>query len=487
MNAPPVPAERPLVQRALAGHAAIGLLVGALLYIVLLTGSLSVVHERLLRWENVDAPRVEALSPIKVQRALAQAWHAPGKSPSKTLYIALPNAASGRAVVYNDDGAHLLDQDGAIAAEAANPWTEFLLALHEHLNLPATFGLILVGLLGVMMAALSITGIVAHPRIARDAFLLRARGHRQLAQADWHNRIGTWTLPFALAIALTGAFFGLGSVGAGLIARVYHGGDVSRVYSPVFGDFVGHDPRPAPLADVATALRTMHNRFPDAEPGFVTVVGPGTKGQRVIVLAEMPRRLIYGENFLFDAAGTYHGTVGLSDGRLGQQAAASAYKLHFGDFGGWPVELLYLALGLAVTAIAGTGMSLWLQKRHKKGHDCARLEAFWSVIVWGTPMLLALAYWGTRILPAALTPVLTFWSGLALAVAAGLIWPAALERARTRRTAATTMVATGIAHALMMDVELTALTIDAALVGIGTLTWLPRAPVRHRHPTHAMV
>lgn len=487
MNAPQPAPDTLLSQRALSGHAAIGLLAGALLYLVLLTGSIAVIHERLLRWEAADAPHVDALGPTQVQRALAAAFQTPGKPRSATLYLQLPDAAARRAVAYNDAGAHVVTADGAIAGKAHTPWTEFLLALHINLNLPAAFGLVVVGILGVMMTALSFTGVLALPRIARDAFLLRARGQRKLAQADWHNRLGTWTLPFALAVALTGAFFGLASLGSMLVARSYHGGDIGRTYAPVFGDFVGHDARPAPLADVGTAMREMSRHFPDVEPTFVTVVGPGTMGQRVMILAEVPRRLIYGENYIFDAAGRFRGTTGLADGRLGQQAAASVYKLHFGNFGGLPVELAYVALGLAVTVIAGTGMSLWLQKRSRRGLASVRLEAFWAMVVWGSPIALIGAYWGTRVLPAAIDPAATFWGLLALGIVAAMARPATGDRIRLRRVAAVMTGVTGVAHAAIATSGTDTLLIDAALIMTGVAIWLPRGGIVQRRDRRALV
>ena len=78
--------------------------------------------------------------------------------------------------------------------------------------------------------------------------------------------------------------------------------------------------------------------MPDAVPIYVTVHDPATRGQHVQILAEHPRRLIYGESYAFDAAGRWHGAVGLADGAIGKQAMASSYNLHFGNFAGLPVD-----------------------------------------------------------------------------------------------------------------------------------------------------
>ena len=91
-------------------------------------------------------------------------------------------------------------------------WNDFLVHLHYTLNLPSLVGITIVGAFGVMMLALSLSGVLAHPRIFRDAFRLRARNNAGVGLADWHNRLSVWTLPFGIAIALTGALIGLATL-----------------------------------------------------------------------------------------------------------------------------------------------------------------------------------------------------------------------------------------------------------------------------------
>jgi uncharacterized iron-regulated membrane protein len=457
--------KRPgLVRRALSGHAALGLIVGALMYLIVLSGTLAVVGERWQRWEQPDAPEVHAIAPAAVQRAVEAAVRAEAEPPANIL-VQLPTDDLPRASIAAGAAPAYVDADGRLAGPVAHGWSDFILALHEYLNLPTTIGLILVGALGSMLAALAVTGVVAHPRIFRDAFRLRARGNRQLAQADWHNRLAVWTLPFGLAVAITGAFLGLAVLGATAIADRYHGGDIMRTYAPIFGDQTSPGGAPAPVADVAAALETMADRFPQARPTYVTIARPGTAGQAVQVLAEHPHRLIYGESYRFDGRGRYLGHVGLSDGAVGQQAAASTYKLHFGDFGGPAVEAAYLLLGIALTVVSATGMSLWLQKRRRRGEPSPRLEAFWSVIVWGAPILLVATYWSSA--AGGTHPARAFWIALAVALVAGMARPRLADPATLRRLLGAATGATGLGHMVLAGAGAWSLAIDVPLVVIG--------------------
>lgn len=428
MNAVPEPST---VKRALAGHAAIGLLSGALLYIMCLTGTIAVFLPELQRLEQSEAPEMATIAPQSVQRGI-EAMLAREKGLPKTthVYVHMPVSNMPRAMVSTDRRTMVLAADGGIVGPQEHGWSDFLLALHYTLNLPALVGMTLVGALGVMILALSIGGIIAHPRIFRDAFTLRARDHNGLGLADWHNRMSVWTLPFSTAIALTGAVIGLGSVTAWGLAALFESGKVEQVYTPLFGAEGKPDPKLASAPNVVAVLDYMARHYPQVTPTYVTVHEPLTVGQEVQVTARHSRRLIFGENYRFDSRGRFLGTAGLADGPLGQQAAGSTYSLHFGDYGGLGVKLAYVLFGAALTAICATGISIWLGKRRRRGYHEPLLMRLWDAVVWGTPGILG-ATLLIRLLVGNEAPfAVLFWIGLAIlmAIAAVPVRPHAFRR-----------------------------------------------------------
>ncbi|WP_082474439.1 PepSY-associated TM helix domain-containing protein [Sphingomonas sp. Leaf343] len=472
---PVAPPPATLVQRALGGHAAIGLLASALLYIIALTGSVIVIHDRWQRWEQPNIAETATLSPAAAQAAMiAVAASEAGKPRTTHLYIRMPTPDLPRAVVTTDNGAWYVDGAGRVVGREAHAWTEFVIGLHEYLHLPATLGLIVVGAFGVLLVGLVVTGVLAHPRIIRDAFRLRTRHDGQLARADWHNRLGVWTLPFVLAIALTGAFIGLGSVGATLLARAYTNGAIEPVYATIFGNEPKPDAARGPLPDLAAAIRNQAAQAPGTTPTYVIAHDPGTRGQHVQIIAEHPRRLIYGETYVFDGRGVAHGKVGLSDGPIGRQAAASAYNLHFGNFGGLAVELVYMLLGVGLCVITATGTSLWLEKRRRRGLHSRRMAACWAVVVWGTPLALLGALWLRGAAGPDAPLAAGFW-GLMLAMLVGaLVRPGLATAVRLRAVALSAILGTAIGHVVLLrPVTAGPIAIDAvAVVLAGATLWL---------------
>ena len=414
-----------VVRRALSAHAAIGLLAGALLYIVCLSGTLLVFYEEWQRFEQAAPPQMAEIEPDAVQQGIAAVMETErGKPPTTHLYVDMPVAELPTTRVITDTQSVHIDAQGQIAGPEQIEWSNFLYALHYTLNIPGAQGLVgitIVGLLGVLMIALSISGLIAHPKIFRDAFRLRMRHSGGVALSDWHNRLSVWTLPFNLAVAITGAVIGLASVTGYAVATRYYDSDVEAFYAPIFGDEGEPDPRPAPLADVAAALRYMRANHAGLRITYVTVHEPGTAGQHVQVVAEHPRRLIFGEYYMFDGAGDFEGAAGLSDGALGQQAAASNYSLHFGNYGGLPVKIAYAVFGLALTVVAATGVYIWLGKRRRRGIAEPQLHAAWSAIVWASPAALALTL-AVRLTFGNSAPfAMIFWGVLALSVAGAIL------------------------------------------------------------------
>lgn len=401
------------VKKALAAHSWVGLLCAGLLYLICVTGTVLVLYEE---WQRVEQPAVPEMSSIPteaVQRAVENVLASEaGQVPTTHLYVHLPTDALPRTTITTDTQAVHVRQDGSIAAPEENAWAEFLLALHYRLNLPAIVGMTIVGIVGAMMLSLSLSGVLAHPRIFRDAFRLRARRRDQTALADWHNRLAVWTLPFGLAIALTGAMIGLYYVSGYVMARTAYNGDTEAVTTAIFGSEPKVKGDSGTVPSVATALDYMEAQHPQVAPYYVVLHDPGTPEQHVQVIGEHPQRLIFGEYYNFDGDGNFLSTAGMADGTSGQQMAASSYNLHFGNYGGLPVKSAYIVLGSLLSVIVATGMYIWFAKESRKGRRRSLERAAWNGMVIGAPLMLSVTLALRLSLGNAVPFEAVFWIGL---------------------------------------------------------------------------
>lgn len=404
------------VAKSLHAHSVIGLALGALIYILAVTGTLSVFNHEIQRWEQPRAPEMTSIEPEAAARAALSVFRSEDV-PTKHLYINFPQPELPRTIITTDTQAFFTNSDGTIAGKEHFPFTQFLLDLHYYLHLPQTLGLTVVGSLGAFLLAMSLSGFLAHPRIFRDAFTVR-RGAGRVPLADLHNRLSVWTAPFHITNALTGALLGLASVLAFAIAADSFGGDTNKVFDPVFGSDPAISEAVAPVPDIVGPLTYMSENYPDLLTTYYILHDPGTAGQHVNIIAEHSDRLIFGEYYNFDQAGNFTGTVGIADGTVSQQIIGAVYNVHFGNWGVISVKLAYGLFGIALCFIVATGLRIYFVRRREKGNPAPHLEAAWEGIVWGTPVVLAAALCLSIITPLTekgLVPV--FWLGLVLIVA----------------------------------------------------------------------
>lgn len=396
------------VRQVLQSHSALGLALAGLLYVVCLTGTLTAFQAHFERWEQPSIPERLDFAPAQLHLAV-DATLARLATPPETLYLILPTADMPRLHVHAADEEWLVTPEGALGEAVSAPWSDLVQSLHVRLHLPETWGSILVGVTGVMLSALLLSGILAHPSLFRDAFRWRSGATGRLFQVDLHNRLGVWGLPFALMIALTGAFMGLAAVFYGSYAALFHQSDQEVVYDLVYGpDVELNGPIDAPL-DLVRALSELKAHEPAAEPIYIALQHPRTPRQHVEIAATLPGRLVYSELYRFTPEGRYINHQALADGPAGRQLAYSVYRLHFGQFGGWPVRLGYGLLGLGLTVLCVSGINVWLMKRP----DHAWVNEIWVAWVWGWPLGLAAA---------ALAALNGFspWIGLLAALSMGL-------------------------------------------------------------------
>lgn len=462
------------VRAMLAGHSALGIAFAALIYVVCLTGTLAVFLHELYRWEQPDAPIVTtALTPEAVATAVDGAYRkALAANAAHDVFVMGPGPVQKRVLInFHDhdtgvEGTWLADGHGRLVASFHAPWSEFVGALHMHLHLPRTWGLFLVGLTGVALLSSLVSGLLSHPRLLKDAFALRWGGARRLEQADLHNRLGVWGLPFHVVISTTGALLGLSTLVVGVLALAAYDGDSEKAFATILGPQPSQDETAAPLPDVAAMIRTVQSRVPEAEFASVFLQHIGKAGQIVHLGMRTPGHLATSNTYYFDGKGALLGDGGLETGSIGKQILGALQPLHFGWFGGFWVKVAYGLLGLAITAVTSTGITIWLARRRDAGRPAPGWEKVWSGVTWGQPLALAVA--ALAILAAGEgTAVAAYLAATALTIGGALAAPSAFGAGRVLRLATGAGILAAVAlHAVLLGERMadpTALAVSVAM------------------------
>ncbi|WP_293878312.1 MULTISPECIES: PepSY-associated TM helix domain-containing protein [unclassified Sphingomonas] len=468
-------------RRMLGGHGWLGLTFGAILYAICLSGTLIVLVDQLGRWERPHAPVVRGMATPRLATTIDRAFaRARAEHLDHDLIVRMPSEGYPRMSVFaigeGPSAEWSVDAAGRIGDPVATPFVAFVQLLHFNLTVPGAIGRYLVGIFGTMLLASLGTGILAHRRIFKDAFRLRWGGSRRRSNADLHNRIGVWALPFHLVVSLTGSLLGLSGLIIMIVALIAYRGDQDKAIASLLGPQPTRDARPAPLPDVAAMIARVQRDIPGAGVTQIFFHEAGRAGQIAQVAVAAPAHLARNETFTFAGDGRLLAKAGYTDGSVGMRVYGMITPLHYGTYGGLPLKLIYVVLGAGLTLIVATGGTIWLARRREQGRAAPRLERAWPAVLWGQPIgILLAALAGFVALPA--LPV--YWSAtVALLLGAQGLRSPEMVGAIGRGTAALLALAIGAIHlATTRPGDPVALAIDAVLIAAGSaLLWRQLAP-----------
>ena len=225
-------------------------------------------------------------------------------------------------------------------------------------------------------------------------------------------------------------------------------------------------------------IRHVEAQKPGAVFTSVSIDHIGKAGQVVHLGMRTPGHLATANNYYFKGDGTPLGDGSLETGGVGQQILGVLQPLHFGWFGGYPVKIAYGVLGLALTVITHTGVTIWLARRRDKGRPVPHWERIWAAVGWGQPVAIAAAgiaalYGGASL------PLGTYLATVFAALLMAAVMPSAAATVTVLRLlGATALVGLVGVHAALWSNRIgdpMAWIVDATLLAIAVCLALPLA------------
>lgn len=234
-----------------------------------------------------------------------------------------------------------------------------LLKLHVDMfaGLP---GKLFLGVMGMLFAVAVVSGVVVYkPYMRQREFASIRTRTRWLRWLDLHNVLGIVTVAWVLVVGLTGVI----NTWADLAIKFWQFDQMAAMTAP----YRDKPPlQPGELGSVQKAVDTAQATLPKLEFSFVSF--PGTlfsspHHYNVFMRGTSPltRRLI--TPVLIDAR-----SGALTDTRPLPWYITSilvSQPLHFGDYGGMPLKIVWALLDAVTIVVLGSGLYLWLVKRRR--------------------------------------------------------------------------------------------------------------------------
>ncbi|WP_269714023.1 PepSY-associated TM helix domain-containing protein [Caulobacter sp. NIBR2454] len=220
-------------------------------------------------------------------------------------------------------------------------------------------GMLFLGFMGLLFFASVVSGVVVYgPFMRKLAFgTVRTGRSTRLKWLDYHNLLGIVTLAWVSVVGLTGVINTLSTP----IIQLWQIGQLAEMTAPYKDQ---PPPQPGKMASVHQAVETVKAAAPGMRVQFIAFPGGffSSKHHYAVFLqgdTPLTKKLL---------------TPGLVDAKTGEltamrsmpwyaQALLLSQPLHFGDYGGLPLKILWAILDVLTIIVLGSGVYLWLGRR----------------------------------------------------------------------------------------------------------------------------
>ncbi|MEM8817219.1 MAG: PepSY-associated TM helix domain-containing protein [Pseudomonadota bacterium] len=366
-------------------HTWLGFHLAWFMSLILLTGTFAVIaHE--IDWLLQPGMRVDV--PDDRQRVSWQVMEQAAREhrPADTLVSLFEMPAdyfAYRARMIDEYGRHYflhIDQwTGDVTGVTSTLTVQRVLRdLHRYLFMPSVIGLPLVTSLAFVLAVSLYTGLKTTRKWRQAATRIRFHKRARVAVGDYHRAAGLWSSWFFIVVIVTGVWY-LVEFGAAV------SGNRLAPPSPVLAEpSSAFDGPTIEDAGLGTLMQAAAQAYPDLRPN--TVYFPQRHNEAVSISGRARDVLVRDR-----ANAVYLHPVDGSviEVRRSGESPWPAYlndladPLHFGDFAGLIVKLIWFVFGLAMSSLSLTGV--WLTWKRVKSISPSAAQ-------WATaPILIATA------------------------------------------------------------------------------------------------
>lgn len=413
-------------------HTISGIIICVVLYVMFFAGSFSFFKDDLAAWQKNESYLshqtairqdinyiLDSLAgkhvlkgrdiDFSIQRHQAGAYvsmsgsHDPAVQKLKPKKKPQQKRGRGRGRGGNDDSVFFTyDFSKKQEADYAATYTigEFLYRLHflAQVNqvfpfrIGVPFGYLLAGIVSFIFLFALITGLLLHwDKVSANFFTFRPWSKRKTMWTDLHTVLGVIGFPYQLVFAVTGVILIFNSFLIIPYTKLFYKGDQEKIFKDLGFGVKAEFPYAGKALTTPFSLNELvaqtGAKWQQSDVSLVAVRNYGDENMHVIIqgkphtdaqlngqgelIFRVRDRKIISERTPLEPA-TYIQTV-----------RGFIYHLHFGDFGGRPLRVIYFVLGILGCIVINSGVMIWLVARDKNNIPARkRIVNFWTANVY---------------------------------------------------------------------------------------------------------
>ncbi|WP_334119704.1 PepSY-associated TM helix domain-containing protein [Limnobacter sp.] len=371
-------------------HTWFGLVIGFLLFSVFWTGTLTVFDKEFDRWMHPESRSVQSpccsLTPAQLETVLLKV-HALAPE-SANLRVRLPTARTPMPSVRitepnNNLTTYHIDPDTgkAVPGEHTLGGTGFFFPFHYKFNIAwMNVGYYMLGIAGLAMLTLLVSGAVLHRKLLAEFFLFRPKKHKVRSLLDLHNLSSVVALPFYIVMTFSGLLILFSIYFQWATLTAFDGNKAASqkamsgfINLPPSGFVENKSQQLAALKSIPALVQAREAAWSAAlgEPATADAINIRNLGDSNALLEI---RRVFPERSI--GMSTHADTLLLHTGELLHAHEPKPVKsfthwingLHFIQFDHAALRVLYVIGGLLGCVMIHTGFLFWLESRKVRHH-----------------------------------------------------------------------------------------------------------------------
>lgn len=369
-------------------HTVSGISICVALYVIFFAGSLSFFRDDIISWERneslVYGTQMDVDLDVLVDTLVVR-HDLEGRTVTlsqghqeKMIMVSLSPSQDSLASESSKSGAFFyVDPETYQSYTYFTSFTlgEFLYRLHFFAQISYPYGYLLAGLVAFFFLFAIVTGTIVHwNKIRSNFYLFRPGAKLKTVWTDAHTALGVIGLPFQFVYAVTGVVLIVGTtVMLPLVSSVLYNGNEAKMHDDLSTDLVVFPFKNQPATytlDLNEFAEVARTRWEGLMITKVELQNYGDANMHVIIEgAPAHQDGFTGLGQLAFNAATGE-VVKSTDPFAGISYLAGAQqvigKLHFGNYGGYGLKVVYFLLGIISCFVIVSGVLIWVVARDKK-------------------------------------------------------------------------------------------------------------------------
>lgn len=248
---------------------------------------------------------------------------------------------------------------------------EFLFRLHFLDQIPYLIGRYLSGFIAFFFLFAIITGVIVHwKKVISNFYSFNPKAILKKVWTDAHTALGIIGFPFQFIFAVTGTYFVLGVLVL-IPANFLYEGNQNKLMAdlrPTRKNYEWIAKSNQNIPSFNTYVKKTANKWNDFKITRGFVKNYAGKNMKYIINGELKteKRFIGFGSIIYDAfSGKIEAEKNPNELSYLQDSQFVFIRLHFANFGGIPLKILYFLMAIITCFVIITGVLIWVEARNK--------------------------------------------------------------------------------------------------------------------------